>query len=160
MPIRNYTTGVQVSTTLVEIGKLLRAHGIRELSERYDEAGKPVAIAFAVETRFGERRYLLPVDPAGVYRVLQRDYQRGKIDRTYRTEAQAERTAWRNLKDWISLQLAMVDTGGMAIEQVMLPYQEIGPGVTVYDAALRSNLDLPSLQPPLKVIALPAPREA
>ena len=37
-------------------------------------------------------------------------------------EKQAERIAWRNVKDWIAAQLALVETEQAAMEQVFLPY--------------------------------------
>jgi len=74
-------------------------------------------------------RYRLPVDTAAVEKVLRAD--RG-VPPKLKSGEQAERVAWRILKDWIEAQLALIATRMVSLDQVMLPYMLMGEG-TVYD---------------------------
>lgn len=61
MPILNYTTTIAVDKTVAEIQKTLAAHGAKSIQVDYTD-GSPVAVAFFVDTSFGERAYLLPAN--------------------------------------------------------------------------------------------------
>jgi len=50
---------------------------------------------------------------------MQRD---NKIPRANKTFEQAERTAWRIIKDWVEAQMAIVAAGQAVMEEVFLPY--------------------------------------
>ena len=45
---------------------------------------------------------------------------------------QAERTAWRNIRDWILAQMAFVESGNVQVDEVFLPYLTDGRGRTLY----------------------------
>ena len=45
---------------------------------------------------------------------------------------QAERTAWRNIRDWILAQMAFVEAGNVEGDEVFLPYLTDGKGKTLY----------------------------
>ena len=53
--------------------------------------------------------------------------QKVKADRE-----QAERTAWRNIRDWILAQMAFVEAGNVEVDEVFLPYLTDGKGKTLY----------------------------
>lgn len=50
------------------------------------------------------------------------------------TRAQAERVAWRVIKDWIAAQLAIVETQMVELDQVMLPYLHVDGDRTLYES--------------------------
>jgi hypothetical protein len=86
------------------------------------------------------RHYLLPVRAERVEAVLKAD----KIPPRYKTAAQAERVAWRIVKDWLEAQLAIIRTEMVTLDQVMLAYMQVNEnGDTVYDLYLGSQLALP-----------------
>lgn len=45
---------------------------------------------------------------------------------------QAERTAWRNIRDWVLAQMAFVEAGNVEVDEVFLPYLTDGKGRTLY----------------------------
>lgn len=102
MPLLNYTTKVPASRTINEIQKMLAVAGARQVLTEFGPSGKPVAIAFAIETQHGEHQYHLPADVAAVAQVMKSD----DTPNHYRTPEQAERVAWRIIKDWLEAQLA------------------------------------------------------
>lgn len=132
MPLLNYTTSVPVAKTLAEVTRLLVDAGARSISTTYGPTGSPTGVAFTVETAYGPRSFALPARAERVQAVLGRQ----KVETRYRTPEQAERVAWRIVKDWLEAQLALIRTEMVALDQVMLPYMvddESGGGHTVYE---------------------------
>lgn len=91
----------------------------------YDENGNPVGVTFGINTPQGSLGFLLPANIEGVLRVFAK--QKIKTDR-----AQAERTAWRNIRDWVLAQMAFVEAGNVEVDEVFLPYLTDGKGRTLY----------------------------
>lgn len=135
MAIKNYTTEVDVYKSLGEIQGALAGHGARQIVVEYDEAGQPIGIAFAIETPAGRRGFMLPANIDGVFTVFQR--QSVKADRK-----QAARTGWRNVRDWVLAQVAIIEAGMVSMEEVFFPYLTDGRGNTVYGMYLSGQLAL------------------
>lgn len=60
MAIKNYTSGVDVYTSLGEIQGALAQHGARQIMVEYDDQGRPTGVAFAIDTPNGRRGFMLP----------------------------------------------------------------------------------------------------
>jgi hypothetical protein len=129
MPLLNYTTTVPAARTASQIIDILAKHGAQQVLVDYAAGNRIVGLAFAIKTEIGTMRYKLPVDTAAVEKVLRAD--RG-VQPRLRSAEQAERVAWRILKDWVEAQLALIATHMVTLDQVMLPYMLMGEG-TVYD---------------------------
>ena len=127
MAIKNYTSGVDVYQSLGEIQGALASHGARKIMVDYDGQGQPDYVTFALQTPEGMRGFRLPANVDGVRAVFVR--QKVKA-----ADGQAERTAWRNLRDWVLAQMAIVDAGQVETEQVFLPYLTDRQGRTLYEA--------------------------
>jgi Arc/MetJ family transcription regulator len=140
MPLLNYTTEVPVMRTAGQIQAALVQAGARRISTDYDAVGQPVGISFEVETGFGVRHFALPVNRDAVHAVLQQQ----KVEPRYRTLGQAERVAWRIMKDWVEAQLAIIQTNMVTLDQVMLPYMLVDDGRTVYEVYRDQQLALPA----------------
>ena len=125
MPIKNYTTKVDVYQSLGEIQGARAKNGARKIMIDYDEKGNPVGVTFGINTPQGSLGFLLPANIEGVLRVFAK--QKIKTDR-----AQAERTAWRNIRDWVLAQMAFVEAGNVEVDEVFLPYLTDGKGRTLY----------------------------
>lgn len=125
MAIKNYTTTIEVHKSLGEIQGALASHGARKIMVDYDSAGQPIGVTFGIETPAGPRGFMLPANVAGVKSVFSQQKIRAQ-------EGQAERTAWRNVRDWIMAQMAIVEAGQVDMEEVFFPYLTDGRGRTVY----------------------------
>lgn len=135
MPLLNYTTKVNVHTTLGEIQAQLVKHGARKIMQDYDEAGHIVALTFSIETPAGARGIRLPSNIAAVHKVLTR--QKIKCD-----QEQAERVAWRIVKDWVEAQMAILESEMVQMDEVFLPYMVNEKGQTLFDAYRDNQLRL------------------
>lgn len=124
MAIKNYTTKVDAYTSIGEIQGALARHGATKVMIDYD-ARKPVAVTFALPGPGGLRGFTLPAAVDGTLRVFQR--QKIKADRE-----QAEMTAWRNVRDWVLAQLALVESCDVPMDEVFLPYLSDRNGTTLY----------------------------
>ena len=137
MPIKNYTTEIPAVQTVGEIQGLLAAHGARKVMMDYSDSGKVEAVTFGLMLNGTMSGFKIDAKPEGVIRVM-------KKDGTKCDEKQAERIAWRNVKDWIAAQLALVETEQAAMEQVFLPYLLDQENRTLYQRIAESNF-APSL---------------
>lgn len=118
----NHTTTVEAKKTVAEISSMLVAGGARRVFLDYDPATlRVVAVTFLMPS-FGERPFRLPARVDAVHKTLERHWRAGKVQRRYVTPDQAERVGWRIVKDWLAAQLAIVESGMVTLEEVMLPY--------------------------------------
>jgi hypothetical protein len=146
MALKNYTTTVPVSQTVSDIHRELAAHGARKVMFDYADDGKILAICFSIMTPEGERAVRLPGNADRVQKVLQK--QRNDPKRKSRTcidasPEQAERVAWRIVKDWLTAQLAILETEMVDVGQVFLPYFVNRSGQTLYEAYAAGQFRLP-----------------
>lgn len=135
MPLLNYTTKVDVYTTIGAIQGCLVKHGARKIMQDYDDEGKPQALCFAIDTKFGMRGIKLPANVDAVHKVLAS--QKVNCDRE-----QAERVAWRILKDWVEAQMAILESQMVQIDEIFLPYMVGNEGLTTYELYKNNQLRL------------------
>lgn len=132
----NYTTTIDPHKTASECVALLARHGAGRISMDLKD-GQPAGLAFGIETAHGMRFFMLPANPEGVYAALLKANRLGHIPRRYVDREQAQRVAWRVMKDWLEAQLALIDAGMVEMEQVMLPYLIVDDtGLTLYQRYL------------------------
>jgi hypothetical protein len=148
-PLLNYTTTVPATKTVAEVQALLVQAGARSILVDYSEGGRATAVAFALETSLGRRSFRLPADIDAVAKVLARDAAQVRAHvnkRELASHDQAERVAWRILKDWLEAQVALVRVDLAGFDQVMLPYMVAGDGRTVWDLYREHQLALPEAE--------------
>lgn len=131
MPLLNYTTKVDVYTTIGAIQGQLVKHGAKKIVQDYDDEGRITSLSFLVDTPAGPRGIRLPANVDAVHSVLIR--QKIKCDRD-----QAERVAWRIVKDWVEAQMAILESEMVQMDEIFLPYMLNGSGRTLFEA-YRSN---------------------
>ena len=127
MPIKNYTTKVPAVKTVGEIQGILAAHGARKVMMDYDEGGRVTAITFTLECFGNVHAFRLEAKPDGVKAVMAKE--RSKCD-----DEQAERIAWRNLKDWVAAQVALVETEQATMDELFFPKLADLNEWTIYEA--------------------------
>ena len=138
MAVLNYTTQIAVTKTVGEMQTMLGQAGASRIAVDYD-GGVPSALSFMLVTPHGPRHFTLPVNVDAMHRLLVSEDKAGRIrsgaKATRSSREQAERVAWRVLKDWLAAQLALVASEMVGMDQVMLPYLQVeASGLTLYDA--------------------------
>ena len=132
--IANYTTTVTVQRSLAEIIEMLAAHGSRKVLIEHGPKGEPMALAFTVK----DTAFRLPIYPIAVQQTLERD---GAPPR-YRTLDHANNVAWRVVRDWLRAQLALIESGMVALDEIMLPYALTAGGMTALERYREGTLSL------------------
>lgn len=135
MPLLNYTTKVDVYTTIGAIQGQLVRHGAKKILQDYDDNGRITALSFLIETPAGQRGIRLPANTLAVAEVLHR--QKVKCD-----YEQAERVAWRIVKDWVEAQMAILESEMVQMDEIFLPYMINQDGQTVFEAYRKNQLML------------------
>ena len=135
MAIKNYTTKIDVYTSLGEIQGALAKAGASKIMVDYINS-IPAAVTFAIDTAQGLRGFSLPAPVEGTVRVFQR--QKIKADRQ-----QAEKTAWRNVRDWVMAQMALIESCDTPIDEIFLPYMCDREGNTLYEIYSEGRIFLP-----------------
>lgn len=135
MPLLNYTTKIDIFTTIGQIQGMLVKHGANRILQEYDEEGHITGISFMLTTPIGMQAFRLPANTNAVSRVLTK--QRVKHD-----FEQAERVAWRIVKDWIEAQMAIIESEMVKIDEVFMPYMISHAGQTFYQLFESNKLQL------------------
>jgi hypothetical protein len=100
----------------------------------------PDGLKFEIGTQWGTRTYTLPVNVDGTHAALRKALYERRIPPRNAERDQAERTAWRVLLVWLEAQLALIEAGVSVLEEVMLPWQMVEPGKTVFQAVNEESL--------------------
>lgn len=138
MAIKNYTTTIKAEKTVTEIQQILAKHKAKAILTEYDNEGNVMALSFKVETKNGDVGIRLPVNTDKVLQVLKN--QRKNNSQVKDTKEQAIKTGWRNIKDWIDAQMALIETEMVTIDQIFLPYILNNNGQTLYEAFSNNQL--------------------
>lgn len=120
-----------------DIQKTLATHKVLDIRFLYEASGsgRIEGIEFSVNINGAVYPFRMPVRVKNVEIVMY-----GNRRLTQAQKDQAYRTAWANLRDWISAQMAMIDTGMVRPEEVFLPYMIEHSGErTFYEAMSESQ---------------------
>lgn len=120
--IKNYTSSVPVERTILYIEQELSKIGVESIQKQYD-GGKPVALSFSILIPF-LATFRLPVNIVEARSALCKISQYRNKGKDW-IQAQAERTAWRIMLNWIEVQVAMVQLGQAEALEVFMPYAQI-----------------------------------
>ena len=136
MAILNYTTTVDAFKTVSEIEYILMKHKAKSIMKNYD--GESITgLSFLIDTGRQQVPVRLPVKIDECLEVLKTEKKNGAKG-VKATREQAERVAWRILKDWVEAQMALLDIEMVKFEELFLPDIEAGNG-TVFERLESSN---------------------
>lgn len=132
MAILNYTTTVDAFKTVSEIEHILMKHKARSIMKDYD--GETITgLSFLIATGAQQIPVRLPVKIDECLKILKKEKKENPSKKIKDTKDQAERVAWRILKDWVEAQMALLDIEMVQFEEIFLPYIETTNGQTIYE---------------------------
>lgn len=132
----NYTSEVPAARSIMEIEELLFKAGATNISKSAT-GGMVEAIIFALPVGPEYQVFRLPINVGAVQRVLRETKSHHPKDKH-----QAERVAWRILKDWVQIQVAMIQLEQAQALEVFLPY--LWNGKQTFFQSWSAGLALPS----------------
>lgn len=132
MAILNYTTTVDSFKTVSEIEYILMRHRAKSIMKNY-EGESITGLSFLIDTGVQQIPVRLPVKVDECLKVLRKEKRENPRKQIKDTREQAERVAWRILKDWVEAQMALLDIEMVRFEEIFLPYIETDDGQTIYE---------------------------
>ena len=132
MAILNYTTTIDAFKTASEIEYILIKHKAKSIMKNY-EGESITGLSFLIDTGVNQIPVRLPVRVDECLEVLKREKKNSPRSNIKATKEQAERVAWRILKDWIEAQMALLDIEMVRFEEIFMPYIETNNGQTIYE---------------------------
>lgn len=132
MAFKNYTTTIDEHKTIGEIMGILAKNKARQILTEYDDDGEVECISFMYPYKDRLIGIRLPGNVNSVYKIMMRQRDQKEI-KTKVDMAQARRTAWRNIKDWLEAQMALIETDQAKMEQIFLPYTLDNSGRTFFE---------------------------
>ena len=120
--IRNYTSTVPANRSVMKIEQRLVEAGARDIMKSYSD-GKLVGITFTIYAQDrGDLTFKLPARVDRVEIILRSKVRRPRKGTGNRLSDQAERCAWKNLSDWVDVQLALIQLGQACTIEIFMPY--------------------------------------
>lgn len=132
MAILNYTTQIDVYKTVAEIERILSEHGVMSIMKQYED-GQVVSLSFLIND--GEKKIpvRMPIRVDECLKVMQKQKKEHPKMQIKATKEQASKVAWRIMKDWIEVQMALLEINMVRFEEIFLPYIETTDGKTIYE---------------------------
>jgi hypothetical protein len=149
MPLKNYTSTSK--NTFEAIQKCLSQHKAQQVMFEFDDKGKVKTLSFGLKINARVYGFKLPARIEKVEQIFlahknaKKRYE-WEPDQTLTQEEkeQAYRTAWANIRDWMTAQMALIDTDMVKAEEVFLPYMINNRGQTYFEALAQNDFLLPS----------------
>jgi hypothetical protein len=137
--IKNYTSSVSAEKSILDIERILIGMGARNIAKQYDGFGKVDAISFSIPREDGVVPFKLPAKREPIKKLFMKQYRRPSRTQEEQCAAQADRTAWKNVKEWVELQATMIKLEQVEFMEVFMPYiYSMEKGMTVFELA-KSN---------------------
>lgn len=129
MALKNYTTKVPASRSVNEIQEMLQKHGASGCLVDYETGtGKISSLAFKVDINGQPWGFRLPLR----WREAQAVMREQRISK-WRDDDYCYRVAWRILRDWVDIQMALVELDIVQMQEVFLPYVVQKNGQTLFE---------------------------
>lgn len=123
--LKNYTSSVPASRSINYIEMKLAKSGASQILKEFDNPnnGKVTSLSFSVALGGSILHFKLPIRLVECERILRSETtQRTRPETIKKIPAQAERTAWKILSDWIDAQMAMIELAQVDLAEVFMPY--------------------------------------
>jgi hypothetical protein len=139
MSIKNYTSSVPADRSILKIESILIEMGATSVAKEYAQ-GKVISLSFAMTHQGRNTPFRLPVRKDSVKKLFLSQYKRPTAAQVKACEDRAERTAWKNVKEWVELQAVMIKLDQIDFMEIFMPYiLHLESNKTVYEIAKENN---------------------
>ena len=118
--IKNHTSTVPAVRSVQHIKEQLVKAGAIKIIEDYDRSGSLTGLYFVLQLKDGTQ---VPFRIPAQIEAIRRRFRTGhKLTSEEKIKAQAERTAWKILSDWVDIQLTLIELEQVDPLEVFLAY--------------------------------------
>lgn len=124
LKIKNYTSGVPVDRSISLIEQILVDLGAERIHKMY-KGGQLESLSFSIAINGNIIPFRLPAQVNKIETMFNNRYGKGvKVTEQMRkaNRAQAERTAWKLIHEWIHIQASMIRLEQAEFLEIFLPY--------------------------------------
>lgn len=143
MTLKNYTSGIDAGITVARIEQLLVSAGADGIQKLYKN-GKISSLIFKIQFSPSESPIAirLPANAEACLELFWKEYikssRRGRKSKDDFLE-QADRTAWKLMRDWVEIQISLIHLKQVEFLQVFLPYVIASADGRTYYETLRES---------------------
>jgi hypothetical protein len=121
--IRNYTSNVPAEQSIENIERLLVASGAQSIHKEY-VSGEVRALSFVIKNPETGLPVAIrvPADQDSAFLVIKEGVKKFTKAVERRLQAQARRTAWKLMYEWVHVQLSLIEMKQAELLQVFMPY--------------------------------------
>jgi hypothetical protein len=143
--LKNYMSEMEVDESITIIRRSLAEHGAKRIIfDGNDGQGNPTEMSFVIVVNGQSLAFRMPVHFERVQELVEKAWKEyGRALRDDALRAQAQRTAWANVKDWTLAQMALIESSAVKMEEVFFPYM-LGPDEQTMFEAFEQRLALPA----------------
>lgn len=142
MAVLSYTTTIPAWRTVADVEHLLMEHGANAVLKQFED-GRITGLSFMVSVNGRQLPIKLPVRIQEVLEAMKRDKREHPKKQIKLTIEQAEMVAWRQILDWVEIQMQMIELGQMSMAQIFMPCIQGPSGETMYERLESSGFLLP-----------------
>ncbi len=124
MALKNYTSSIPASRSIAYIEGKLVSSGAEQIVKYYEKDTQRVkCICFIMNINGQEMAFKVPAQVANCEKVLRSSLSsRARPETIKKVAAQAERTAWKIVSDWVEVQMAMIELSQVEFMEVFMSY--------------------------------------
>lgn len=135
MNIKNYTSSVSADASVANIEKRLVMHGATRIMKEYDGFGNVSSISFQKVHKGQSLSFQLPAKVDAVNKLFLKQKKGSPTNAQKATIwQQAKRTAWKNVSDWVDIQMTLIALEQVEFAEVFLPYALVAAGKTLFQS--------------------------
>ena len=121
--LKNYTTTIPVSKTIMEIEQILTKFGASAIFKEYHMDERVKSISFEIITEHGKIPFKIPMNDNAIAQYRSEQFTGYSKKKNVKEDLDtASMIGWRIIKDWIHSQLSIVQLRLVKVEEVFLPY--------------------------------------
>ncbi len=120
--MKNYTSKVPASKSLSMIEEELVSVGANRIVKEYGADKKIASVAFVYNLNGTDVPFMLPANTDRTYQKLIEGKKNPSATQKKQIRGQAERTAWKNVYDWVRAQVVLIELAQVEFMQVFLPF--------------------------------------
>ena len=121
MKLKNYTSAVSPERSVAATEKILVGIGATYIVKIYENS-QLSGITFQIDYEGKPMLFKLPANVQAIADIMKSEIKKYRENTKSRIEEQAQRTAWKLLLDWVSVQSSMILIGRRSVIEVFLPY--------------------------------------